>query len=121
MADKPCTELPHPEAAVLPALVSVSDLEVTSLGHFIHSTFADQNEQGPVHMGMCCLPASHTFQQRTKSLAAISPYETRSSGYRSHTDFRGSAPSLQSLTGKRSLTFSIAPFMVELFAFKRFV
>ena len=32
MVDKPCTELPNPEAAVLPALVSVFDSEVTSLG-----------------------------------------------------------------------------------------
>jgi hypothetical protein len=32
MADEPCTELPNPEAAVLPALVSVFDSEVTSLG-----------------------------------------------------------------------------------------
>lgn len=31
MVDKPCTELPNPEAAVLPALVSVFDSEVTSL------------------------------------------------------------------------------------------
>ena len=37
MVDKPCTELPNPEAAVLPALVSVFDSEVTLLGHFIHS------------------------------------------------------------------------------------
>ena len=47
MADKPCTELPNPEAAVLPALVSVFDSEVTLLGHFIHSAFADKNEQWP--------------------------------------------------------------------------
>ena len=31
MVDKPCTELPNPEAAVLPALVLVFDSEVTSL------------------------------------------------------------------------------------------
>ena len=37
MADQPCTELPNSEAAVLPALVSVFDSEVTLLGHFIHS------------------------------------------------------------------------------------
>jgi hypothetical protein len=42
-------------------------------------------------------------------------YETRSSGYRSHTDVRSSAPSPQNLTGKRSLTYSVAPFVVELF------
>jgi len=45
----------------------------------------------------------------------ISPYETRSSGYRSQSNVRGLAPSLQNLTGKRSLTYSVAPFMVELF------
>ena len=46
----------------------------------------------------------------------ISPYENRSSGYRSHAEDRGSAPSPQSLTGKPSLTCSVGPFMVELFA-----
>ena len=45
----------------------------------------------------------------------ISPYETRSSGYRSQTDVRSSAPSPQNLTGKPSLTYSVGPFMVELF------
>jgi len=45
----------------------------------------------------------------------ISPYETRSSGYRSRTDVHSSAPSPQNLTGKRSLTYSVAPFVVELF------
>ena len=45
----------------------------------------------------------------------ISPYENRSSGYRSHAEVRCSAPSLQNLTGKPFLTCSVGPFMVELF------
>ncbi len=63
-------------------------------------------------MGMCCLPASHTFLTQC---VRFPTYETRSSGYQPHADVRSSAPSPQSLTGKRSLTYSIAPFMVELF------
>ena len=39
MVDKPCTELPNPEAAVLPALVSVFDSEVTSLGPMTRSAW----------------------------------------------------------------------------------
>ena len=46
-------------------------------------------------------------------------YETRSSGYQPHTVCRSSASSLQNLTGKRSLTYSIAPFIVELFTVER--
>ena len=65
---------------------------------------------------MCGLPASHTFL--THCCARFPSYETRSSGYRPHTVLRSLAPSLQSLTGKRSLTYSIAPFMVELFTFE---
>ena len=60
MADKPCTELPNPEAAVLPALVSVFDIEVTSLGHVIHSAFADQNEPRPGPRGYV-LPSGQPY------------------------------------------------------------
>ena len=67
---------------------------------------------------MCGLPASHTFL--TPMCGARFPsYETRSSGYRPHTVLRSSASSLQNLTGKRSLTYSIAPFMVQLFTVGR--
>ena len=115
MIDKPCTELPNPEAAVLPALVSVFNSEVTLLGHFIHSAFADKNEQWPGPRGYV-LPSDKPYFLAMLAWP-ISPYETRSSGYQPHTDFHGSAPSPQNLTGKRSLTYSIAPFMVELFTF----
>ena len=66
----------------------------------------------PVRTSMCCLPAGHTFPVLVHR---ISQYETRSSRYRSRTDVRSLAPSLQNLTGKRSVTYPIAPFMVELF------
>jgi hypothetical protein len=66
----------------------------------------------PVRTGMCRLPAGHTFPVLVHR---ISQYETRSSRYRSRTDVRSLAPSLQNLTGKRSLTYRIAPFIVELF------
>ena len=66
----------------------------------------------PVRTGMCRLPAGHTFPVLVHR---ISQYETRSSRYRSRTDVRSLAPSLQNLTGKRSVTYRIAPFMVELF------
>lgn len=49
----------------------------------------------------------------------ISQYETRSSRYRSQTEVRSLAPSLQNLTGKPSLTYSIGPFVVELFTAER--
>ena len=103
---EPCTELPNSEAAVLPALVSVIDSEVTSLG--------------PVTARSAWVCAA--FRQAILSCSQrivghrFPTYETRSSGYQPHTDVHGSAPYLQSLTGKRSLTYSIAPFMVELFA-----
>ena len=76
MVDKPCTELPNPEAAVLPALVSVFDSEVTLLGHFIHSAYADKNEQWPGPRGyvlssdkpyflaMLAWPISHLRNQK---------------------------------------------------------
>lgn len=53
------------------------------------------------------------------SLRRISPYESRSSGYRSHTGFRHSAPSSRNLTGKLFRSCSIEPFMVELFTVGR--
>ena len=113
MVDKPCTELPNPEAAVLPALVSVFDSEVTSLGPMM------------TRSAWACAVFRQAILSKlmrrlmTKSASARFPtYETRSSGYQPHTDFHGSAPSLQNLTGKRSLTYSIAPFMVELFTFE---
>jgi len=59
------------------------------------------------------LPSSSTHFPGLTS--RISPYETRSSGYRSQSNVRNLAPSLQTLTGKRSLTYSVAPFIVELF------
>lgn len=65
---RPCTELPNPEATVLPALVSVFDSEVTSLEPF----------PAQFRAGMCCLPASHTFLTHR---ARFPSYETRSSGY----------------------------------------
>ena len=67
----------------------------------------------PIRAGMCRLPAGHTFPT---TMRRISPYENRSSGYRSHADIRDSAPSPQNLTGKPFLTCTVGPFMVELFA-----
>ena len=66
----------------------------------------------PVRTSMCRLPTSHTFPAPVRW---ISQYETRSSRYRSRTDVRSLAPSLQNLTGKRSRLYPIAPLMVELF------
>ena len=83
------TGLPNPEAAVVPALASAFDSEVTSL------------ERVTARSAWVCavLPDRHTLLDRNE----ISPYENRSSGYRSHTDIHCSAPSLQNLTGKPSL------------------
>ena len=99
---RPCTELPNPEAAVLPALVSVFDSKVTSLGPMMTRS---------VWVCAAFRQAILSWRFRTR----FPSYETRSSGYQPHTVFRSSAPSLQNLTGKRSFTYSIAPFVVELF------
>lgn len=70
----------------------------------------------PVRAGMGRLPTGHTFRRKQHwLLAPISPYEIRSSGYRSRTEVRGSVPSPRNLTGKPSLTCSVGPLMVELF------
>ncbi len=76
----PGAGLPTPEAAVVPALASVFDFRVTLLGRI--------TVRSPV--GMSGLPTRHTFPTHSRR---ISPYETRSWGYRSHGDIRGSATS----------------------------
>ncbi len=71
--------------------------------------------------GMCGLPARHSF--RSKFLRPISPYERRRLGYPlvsillTHPEKRchSSAPSPMQLTSKPFLTYSVRPFMVELF------
>ena len=89
---------------MLPALVSVFDFEVTLLAPMMTRSAWVCAAFRPAIL------SSHVQHGRFPS------YETRSSGYQPHTEFHGSAPSLQNLTGKRSLTYRIAPFMVELFA-----
>ncbi len=99
---KPGTGLPTPEAAVVPALASVFDSKVTLLGRLTARSL----------VGTCRLPTGRTFPALSRR---ISPYETRSWGYRSHGDVRASATSPWNLTGKPSLTYSVGPFVVELF------
>lgn len=55
---KQSTELLRPEAAVAPALSSGFDSKVTLLGQVT----------ARVHLGMCCLPASHTLQSMHASI-----------------------------------------------------
>jgi hypothetical protein len=98
---RPGTGVPTPEAAVVPALASVSDSEVTLLGRVT------------ARSAWVCAAFRQAILSRR--ISRISPYENRSSGYRSHTDVRDSAPSPQNLTGKPSLTYSVGPFVVELF------
>ena len=62
--------------------------------------------------GPSYFPAMHAWP--------ISPYENRSSGYRSRTDFPSLAPSPKNLTGKPSLTYSVGPCAVELFTGQAF-
>lgn len=97
-----------PAAAEVPALVQ----GLRKLGHVARAYYR------PVHCGMSGLPARHSFQPgapHRHSTSLISPYEYRSSGYPSAADVRSLAPSPNSLTGKPSLTFSVGPFIVELF------
>ena len=109
----PSTESPNPGAAVVPALVSIFNSEVTSLGCVTIRP-----------LGYVPRSSGHTFPTKLVRIASltsrrISQYETRSSRYRSQTEVRSLAPSLQSLTGKPSLTYSIGPFVVELFTAER--
>jgi hypothetical protein len=92
----------NPEAVVVPALASVLDLKVTLLGRVTARS---------AWVGTAFRPALLSWRQGRQ----ISPYENRSSGYRSHAALRDSAPSPSSLTGKPSLTFVVGPFVVELF------
>ena len=79
---------------MLPALVLVFDSEVTSLGRFI------------ARSAWVCAAFRQAILSR-RSARRISQYETRSSRYRSPTDVRSLAPSLQNLTGKRSVTYRL--------------
>ena len=124
---------------MLPALVSVFDSEVTSLAPV-----------GAVRIGLCFLPESQTFLRFSNEEFSDFPLRNQKLGvpirngysqfgYVSSSAtgglFRPSASGAelcknlsvfttqftQSLTGKRSLTYSIAPFKVQLFVIGFFV
>ena len=95
--------VPTPDAAVIPALASIFETEVTLLGRVTAQS------------ARVCIAFRLTTLSCLTCAKQISPYESRSLGYRSRTDIRCSAPSPRNLTGKLFRSYSIEPFMVELF------
>ena len=96
--------VPTPDAAVIPALASIFETEVTLLGRVTAQS------------ARVCIAFRPTTLSCLTCAKQISPYESRSLGYRSRTDIRCSAPSPRNLTGKLFRSYSIEPFMVELFS-----
>jgi hypothetical protein len=109
---KPGTGLPIPEAAVVPALASVFNSEVTLLGPVMARS-------ARVRAVFRQAALSRRFCWRNlcaRRVVGFPPTKPEARGTDSQTDVRHLAPSPQNLTGKPSLTYSVGPFVVELFA-----